>query len=58
MEMPVIKEYIDLAAEMGWEYMLVDWQWYGPFNTPEADITKWAPQIELPEIIRYAASKM
>ncbi|TFH19792.1 MAG: hypothetical protein E4H10_17415, partial [Bacteroidia bacterium] len=23
MEMPVIKQYIDLAAEMGWEYMLV-----------------------------------
>ena len=57
MEMPVIKEYIDLAAEMGWEYMLVDWQWYGPFDKPEADITQWAPQIELPEIIRYAAAK-
>jgi alpha-glucosidase len=37
--------------------MLVDWQWYGKFNTPEADITKWAPQIDMPEIIRYAASK-
>lgn len=57
MEMPVIKQYIDLASEMGWPYMLVDWQWYGKFNTPEADITKWAPQIDMPEIIRYAASK-
>jgi len=57
MEMPVIKQYIDLAAEMGWPYMLVDWQWYGPFNTPAADITKWAPQIDMPEIIRYAKSK-
>jgi alpha-glucosidase len=57
MEMPVIKEYIDLASEMGWEYMLVDWQWYGPFNTPEADITRWAPQINMPEIIEYAKSK-
>jgi alpha-glucosidase len=57
MEMPVIKQYIDLAAEMGWPYMLVDWQWYGKFNTPEADITKWAPQINMPEIIKYAASK-
>jgi len=56
-EMPVIKQYIDLAAEMGWEYMLVDWQWYGKFNTPEADITKWAPQINMPEIIAYAKSK-
>jgi alpha-glucosidase len=57
MEMPVIKQYIDLAAEMGWPYMLVDWQWYGPFNTPAADITKWAPQIDMPEIIRYAKSR-
>ena len=57
MEMPVIKEYIDLAAEMGWEYMLVDWQWYGDYNTREADITRWAPQIDLPEVIRYAASR-
>ncbi len=24
---------------------------------PEADITKWAPQIDMPEIIRYAESK-
>ncbi len=57
MEMPVIKQYIDLASEMSWPYMLVDWQWYGKFNTPEADITKWAPQINMPEIIEYAKSK-
>jgi alpha-glucosidase len=57
MEMPVIKQYIDLAAAEGWTYMLVDWQWYGKFNSPEADITKWAPQINMPEIIEYAGSK-
>jgi alpha-glucosidase len=57
MEMPVIKQYIDLAATEGWPYMLVDWQWYGKFNSPEADITKWAPQISMPEIIEYAKSK-
>ena len=57
MEMPVIKKYIDFASEMGWTYMLVDWQWYGKFNSPEADITKWAPQIDMPEIINYARTK-
>lgn len=57
MEMPVIKQYIDLASSMGWPYMLVDWQWYGKFNTPEADITRWAPMIDMPEIIKYAGSK-
>ena len=57
MEMPVIKQYIDFASAMGWPYMLVDWQWYGQFANPAADITKWAPQINIPEIISYAASK-
>jgi alpha-glucosidase len=57
MEMPVIKQYIDLSSQMGWPYMLVDWQWYGKFNSPDADITKWAPQINIPEIIEYARSK-
>lgn len=57
MEMPVIKQYIDFASQMGWPYMLVDWQWYGKFNTPEADITKWAAQIDMPEVISYARSK-
>jgi len=57
MEMHVIKKYIDLAAEMGWPYMLVDWQWYGKFNSPEADITKVAPQLDMPEIISYAKSR-
>lgn len=57
MEMPVIKQYIDFASAMGWPYMLVDWQWYGKFNNTEADITKWAPQINIPDIINYAKSK-
>ncbi len=57
MEMPVIKQYIDFASQMGWPYMLVDWQWYGPFNKPEADITTWAPQLDMQEIISYAKSK-
>ena len=57
MEMPVIKEYIDFAAAQGWPYMLVDWQWYGPFNTSEADITKTAPQIDMPALVAYAKER-
>ncbi len=52
-----IKKYIDLASEMGWPYQLIDWQWYGPFNKPEADITKVAPQLDMPGILAYAKSK-
>ena len=57
MEMPVIKDYIDMAAEEGWPYMLVDWQWYGPFDQPEAVITDDAPQIDMQEVISYAREK-
>ena len=57
MEMAVIKQYIDFASEMGWPYMLVDWQWYGKYAVPDADITKEAPQINMAELIRYATSK-
>ena len=57
MEMDVIKKYIDLAAVQGWPYMLIDWQWYGPYNEAKADITKPDPQLDMPEILRYAKEK-
>lgn len=57
MDMPTIRQYIDLAASQGWPYMLVDWQWYGPFNDPRADITRAAPQLDMPALLAYAASK-
>jgi alpha-glucosidase len=57
MEQEVIYEYIDLASKMGWPYMLIDWQWYGPFNQPDADIKTTAPQINMPEILEYAKNK-
>ena len=52
-----IKKYIDLASEMGWPYQLIDWQWYGQFNKSEADITKVAPQLDMPGILAYAKNK-
>lgn len=59
------KYFIDFAAEMGWEYQLVDWFWYGPpfssFETwipnPESDITKYTDICNVPEIVQYATSK-
>jgi alpha-glucosidase len=57
METPVVKEYIDLAAAEGWPYMLVDWWWYGNPDAPEADVFSVNPDIDLPEIQRYAAEK-
>lgn len=57
MDNETIKKYIDLASEMGWPYQLIDWQWYGKFNSPDADITKVAPQLDMPGILAYAKSK-
>lgn len=62
-----MKYFIDLAAEMGWQYQLVDWQWYGePFintpasewtSNPDADITTQNPNINIPELVSYAREK-
>ena len=65
MDTETIKEYIDLAAEMGWEYMLVDWNWYGPpfgeviggAGNPDADITTVVEAVDMPGIIQYANEK-
>jgi alpha-glucosidase len=62
------KEYIDLASEMGWPYLLADWYWYKNMtnsgkslhskpNDALADFTVADPQIDLPELIRYAKTK-
>jgi len=65
---PSHKEYIDLAAEMGWPYQLMDWYWYEGMTTynkslhsqPNAvkgDFTKAVPEVNFPELMQYAKSK-
>jgi len=49
------RRFILFASQMGFPYQLIDWQWYGPFNTPDANITQPAPQIDMPGLIRFAA---
>jgi len=65
MDTETIKDYIDLAADMGWEYMLVDWNWYGPpfdevvggVANPDSDITTVIDEVDMPGIIKYANEK-
>ena len=65
MDTETIKEYIDLASDMGWEYMLVDWNWYGPpfgeevggSANPDADITTVVDEVDMQGIIKYANNK-
>jgi alpha-glucosidase len=46
--------FTQFAADMGWEYVLVDWTWYGDPLNPNADITRSIPEVDLPAIIKYA----
>jgi alpha-glucosidase len=57
MDTATLKQYIQLAADMGWPYQLIDWQWYGPFNKPESDITKVNPAVDMDEVRRFAKDK-
>jgi alpha-glucosidase len=51
------KDYIDLAAQMGWPYMLVDWFWYDQESTDPETAIKPQAHINMPELMTYAKSK-
>ena len=57
MDTATIKSYIQLAADMGWEYQLIDWQWYGEPNKPEADITTVIDTLDMAEVRRFAQER-
>jgi alpha-glucosidase len=57
MDTATIKEYIQLAADMGWPYQLIDWQWYGQYNQPNADLTQVNPAVDMDEVRRFAREK-
>jgi alpha-glucosidase len=57
MNTATIKQYIQLAADMGWPYQLIDWQWYGPYNKPNANITTVNPDVDMDEVRRFAKEK-
>lgn len=68
MNYATMKYFVDLAAEMHWQYQLVDWYWYGPpfaegavegswAPNPRADITKPVPELKLPQLIQYAGDR-
>ena len=54
MDNDTIKRYISFAGEMGFPYQLIDWQWYGPFNQPGADVARPAPQLDMPMLLQFA----
>lgn len=51
------KDFIDLAAEMGWPYMLVDWFWYDQESKdPETSIMP-LEHIDMPGLMNHAKAK-
>jgi len=52
-----MKYFIDFAADMGLEYMMIDADWYGDFKDPAADITSAIEAIDIQELIRYAEDR-
>jgi alpha-glucosidase len=66
MNTATMKYFIDLAHEMDWEYMIVDWTWYGTVFTegeegevpnPDVDITKPIDEVDMEEIMPYARER-
>lgn len=54
------KAYIDFAATLGLEYILIDAGWHEGAawtNTPGANVIKPIAAMDMPEILRYAKSK-
>ena len=52
--MDTYKYYIDFAAKNGLEYIILDEGWYEPKS---GDMLTTIPEINLPELIKYADSK-
>ena len=57
MNTDTMKHYIDFAADAHLEYMLIDAGWAPAAKEEMHDITRTVPEIDMPEILRYAASK-
>ena len=63
MNTATMKHYIDFASDSGLEYMLIDAGWAvanrkGPEDySARADITQVTPEVDMPELLRYAKEK-
>lgn len=59
----IMEHYIDFASASGFPYMLIDagWEAKDPSAPPDrprqADITHTSPDIDMPELLRYAKEK-
>jgi len=57
MNTSTMKYFAQFAADMGFEYVLVDWRWYGDPEDPDADITTVIPELSMQELLRFAKER-
>jgi alpha-glucosidase len=62
MNTATMKHYIDFASASGFSYMLIDAGWAlakpgAPEDWSAADITQVNPEVDMPELLRYAKEK-
>jgi alpha-glucosidase len=57
MDTKTIKQYIQFAADMHFPYMLIDAQWYGTYNKPDANVTQVNPAVDMHEVLRFAQER-
>ncbi len=54
----LIKQYIDVAAELGWKYFLMDEGWQGKYGTVDDSWHKWVGIPDwLDEVVAYGREK-
>ena len=42
---------------MGWEYVIIDWQWYGDPLAKDADVTRPIAALDIPALVQYARDR-
>ena len=52
-----MKVFIQFASDMGWPYQLIDAGWYPGVWSPQGDILKTVPAVDMPELLRFAAER-
>jgi len=57
MNTATMKYFTQFAADMGWQYVIVDWLWYGNPEDPDADITTVIPELDMQELLRFAKER-
>ena len=62
MNTATMKHYINFASDSGFPYMLIDAGWAldpgsGSYDYTRVDITRVTPEIDMPELLRYAKEK-